>query len=60
MFEADGQEMQFTSSTSISFNDYNTAYKMDWLNPGTFVKGVYSIILYADGYTMGRSSILLR
>jgi hypothetical protein len=60
MFEADGQEMQFTSSTSISFNDDNTAYKMDWLNPGTFVKGVYSIILYADGYTMGRSSILLR
>jgi hypothetical protein len=60
MFEADGQEMQFTSSTSISFNDDNTAYKMDWLNPGTFVKGVYSIILYADGYTMGRSSIHLR
>jgi hypothetical protein len=60
MFEADGQEMQFTSSTSISFNDDTTAYKMDWLNPGTFVKGVYSIILYADGYTMGRSSIHLR
>jgi len=60
MFEADGQEMQFTSSTSISFNDDNTSYKMDWLNPGNFVKGVYSIILYADGYTMGRASIDLR
>jgi len=60
MFEADGQEMQFTSSTSISFNDDNTAYKMDWINPETFVKGVYSIILYADGYTMGRASIDLR
>ena len=60
MFEADGQEMQFTSATSISFNDDNTSYKMDWLNPGNFVKGIYSIILYADGYTMGRASIDLR
>ncbi|RZL16190.1 MAG: hypothetical protein EOO89_11930 [Pedobacter sp.] len=60
MFEADGQEMQFSSATSISFNDDNTSYKMDWNNPGTFVKGVYSIILYADGYTMGRATIELR
>lgn len=60
MFEADGQEMQFTSATSISFNDDNTSYKMDWSNPGSFVKGVYSIILYADGYTMGRATINLR
>ncbi|MES2828933.1 MAG: hypothetical protein V4687_12280 [Bacteroidota bacterium] len=60
MFEADGQEMQFTSSTSISFNDDNTSYKMDWVNPNAFVKGTYTIILYADGYTMGRASIDLR
>ncbi|RYD69248.1 MAG: hypothetical protein EOP84_28835 [Verrucomicrobiaceae bacterium] len=50
----------FTSSTSISFNDDNTSYKMDWVNPNEFVKGTYSIILYADGYTMGRASIELR
>jgi hypothetical protein len=60
MFEADGQEMQFTSSTSISFNDDNTSYKMDWNSPVAFVKGVYAVILYADGYTMGRASIDLR
>ena len=60
MFGADGQEMQFTSATSISFNDDNTSYKMDWINPGAFVKGAYSIILYADGYTMGRATIDLR
>ena len=60
MFEADGQEMQFTSSTSISFNDDNTSYTMDWVNPNAFVKGTYSVILYADGYTMGRASIELR
>lgn len=60
MFEADGQEMQFSSSTSISYNDDNTAYTMDWINPNPFIKGSYAIILYADGYTMGRSSITLR
>lgn len=60
MFEADGQEMQFTTSTAISFNDDNTSYTMDWINPNPFVKGKYSIILYADGYTMGHASIDLR
>lgn len=60
MFEADGQEMQFSSSTSISYNDDNTAYTMDWINPNPFIKGSYAIILYADGYTMGRASLSLR
>jgi len=60
MFEADGQEMQFSSSTSISYNDDNTSFNMDWINPKEFIKGEYSIILYADGYTMGRAEIVLR
>lgn len=60
MFNADGQEMQYSVSTSISYNDDNTSYTMDWVNPNTFIKGKYSIILYADGYTMGRSEIELR
>lgn len=60
MFEADGQEMQFSSSTSISYNNDNTAFNMDWINPNEFIKGEYSIILYADGYTMGRAEINLR
>jgi predicted nucleic acid-binding Zn-ribbon protein len=60
MFEADGQEMQYSSSTSISFNDDNTSYTMDWINPGSFIKGTYSIILYVDGFTMGKASIELK
>lgn len=59
MFEADGQEMQYSTSTSISFNDDNTSYTIDWINPNAFMKGTYSVILYADGYTMGRSEIEL-
>ncbi len=60
MFEADGQEMQFSSSTSISYNDDDTSYTMDWINPNSFIKGTYAVILYADGYTMGRAAIALR
>ena len=60
MFEADGQEMQYSSSTSISYNNDNTAYTMDWINPNPFIKGSYAVILYADGYTMGRASLSLR
>lgn len=60
MFEADGEQMQYSSSTSISYNDDNTSYTMDWINPNAFIKGVYSIILYTDGFTMGRATIPLR
>lgn len=60
MFEADGEQMQYSSSTSISYNDDNTSYNMDWVNPNAFIKGVYSVILYTDGFTMGRATISLR
>lgn len=60
MFEADGQEMQYTSSTTVLYNDDSGLYTMDWVNPASFIKGDYSIILYADGFTMGKASILLR
>lgn len=57
MFDADGQEMQYSDMITISFNDDNTAYSMQWVNPKEFVKGTYAIILYADGYVMGKGAI---
>ena len=57
MFEADGQEMQYSDMITISFNDDNTAYSMQWVNPKEFIKGTYAIILYADGFIMGKGSI---
>lgn len=60
LFEADGEQMQYTSSTSISYNDDDTIYKMDWINPNPFIKGTYSVILYTDGFTMGKAAIDLR
>jgi hypothetical protein len=59
-FAADGQQMQFTSAIEFSYNDDDTVYKIDWTNPKEFIKGKYSIILYADGFTMGKSQIELR
>ncbi|MBB6502251.1 hypothetical protein [Pedobacter cryoconitis] len=60
MFEADGQEMQYSDMITISYNNDDTAYLIDWVNPKPFVKGTYAIILYANGFTMGKASISLR
>ena len=60
MFSADGAEMQYSSAINISYNDDDTVYNIDWVNPKEFIKGTYSIILYVDGFTTGKSSIELR
>ncbi|MEE1946706.1 hypothetical protein VRU48_16395 [Pedobacter sp. KR3-3] len=60
LFEADGQQMQYSSAIEISYNDDDTAYKIDWTNPKEFMKGAYAIILYADGFVMGKDQIVLR
>lgn len=60
MFEADNQQMQYSAAIEISFNDDNTRYKIDWINPRAFIKGQYTIILYANGYLMGKSELNLR
>ncbi|TCC94007.1 hypothetical protein EZ428_04330 [Pedobacter frigiditerrae] len=60
LFEIDGQQMQYSSAIEFSYNDDETIYKIDWTNPKEFIKGNYEIILYADGYVMGKSQIALR
>jgi DNA repair exonuclease SbcCD ATPase subunit len=59
-FSADGQQMQYSSVIEFGYNDDDTVYKIDWVNPKEFMKGKYAIILYADGYIMGKSHIELR
>ncbi|KIO76254.1 hypothetical protein TH53_16210 [Pedobacter lusitanus] len=60
MFEADGQEMQYSDMITISYNNDDTAYTIEWVNPRPFVKGTYAILLYANGFTMGKAAITLR
>jgi myosin heavy subunit len=60
MFEADGQEMQYSEMISISYNNDDTDYNLEWVNPKPFIKGTYSVILYANGFTMGKAAIDLK
>lgn len=60
MFEADGQQMQFSSKMQFNYNDDNTTYTIQWENPKVFIKGIYTIILYTDGFIMGKGQISLR
>lgn len=59
-FESDDQEMQFSHSIFIDFNNDDSTYTIDWTNKKPFIKGVYTIILYTDGYTMGKAQIELK
>ncbi|HTH81349.1 MAG TPA: hypothetical protein VL490_00350 [Mucilaginibacter sp.] len=61
-FNADGQDLQFTYKTSIDYNDDGSAYTVDWVNAAAvpYQKGTYTVILYADGYTMGKTSVMFK
>lgn len=59
-FVIDGQQMQYSTAIELSYNDDETIYNIDWANPKEFIKGKYSLILYADGFIMGKSQIILR
>ena len=59
-FSADGQQLQFTYKTSIDFKDDGSGYTLDWLNPAAFQKGTYTVLLYADGFTMGKTEFMLK
>lgn len=60
MFEADGQEMQYSEMITISYNNDNTPYNIEWVNPKPFIKGNYAVILYANGLSMGKAALLLK
>ena len=59
-FKADGQQLQYTYKTSIDFKDDGSSYTIDWLNPAPFQKGTYTVMLYADGFTMGKTEFMLK
>jgi hypothetical protein len=60
-FSSDGQDLQYTYKTSIDFKDDGSGYTIDWVNPALpFQKGTYTVLLYADGSTMGKSTFTLK
>lgn len=60
MFNADDEELQYTYKTAIEFANDGRTYLVDWTNGGTYQKGTYIVMLYSDGYTMGKGSVELR
>ncbi len=59
-FMADNQEMQYTYKTAVEYGGENKSYNVDWLNKDKFNPGTYTVVLYADGYSMGRGTFALR
>lgn len=59
-FTISGQDLQYTYKSTIDFKNDGSGYVIDWVNPAEFQKGTYSVLLYADGYQMGKSSFNLR
>ena len=59
-FEANGQQMQFSNKLQVSYNNDDTIFNAEWTNPKEFIKGTYSVILYCDGFEMGKGQIVLK
>ncbi|MEJ5994091.1 hypothetical protein WG904_06615 [Pedobacter sp. Du54] len=59
-FEANGQQMQYSNKLQVSYNNDDTTFTIDWTNPKEFIKGTYSVILYCDGFEMGKGQIGLK
>lgn len=59
-FEAEGQEMQYTHSIFIDYNNDNSTYTIEWTNPKPYIKGIYTVILYTDSTTMGKAQLELK
>lgn len=59
-FTADGQDLQSTYKTSIDYQDNGATYTVDWVYNQPFQKGTYTVLLYADGFTMGKTSVTFK
>ena len=59
-FQVDGQDLQYTYKAPVDFKDDGSGFTIDWINPNHFQKGTYTVLLYSDGYTMGKSSVTLK
>lgn len=57
---ASGETIDFSYKTAIEFANDGRTYTLGWNNPEAFVKGEYTIKMYADGYVLGTGKIVLK
>lgn len=61
VFKVNNEEIQYTDTKEIDFENDGKQYTIDWSpNDYKFKKGTYTIILYTNESTMGRSIISLK
>lgn len=61
VFKVNNEEIQYTDMKEIDFENDGKQYTIDWSpNDYKFKKGTYTIILYTNDSTMGRSTITLK
>ena len=56
----DGNKLQYTFKEDINFTNKGEEYEFLWSGEENFKKGAYTVLLYADGAIMGRSSVVLK
>lgn len=57
---SDGQDMQYTTRTTINYVKANKNYTMEWPKSSELIPGDYKTIMYGDGYKMGESTFKLK
>ena len=57
---ASGEMINFSYKTAIEFANDGRTYTLGWNNPEAFVKGDYTITMYADGYVLGAGKVTLK
>ena len=57
---ASGETIDFSYKTAIEFANDGRTYTLGWNNPEAFVKGEYTIKMYAVGYVLGTGKITLK
>ena len=55
-----GETIVFSYKIAIEFANDGRVYTLGWNNPGAFLKGQYTITMYADGYMLGTGKITLK
>ncbi len=57
---ANGEEVNTSYNTAIEYANDSRLYTISWTNPNPFKKGIYSVLLYADGFLMGSTKVELK
>lgn len=56
----DGNKLQYTFKEKINFTNNGEEYEFLWSNDSKYLKGAYTVLLYADGSIMGRSNVVFK